>query len=222
MTAYSTKGTLVSVLKGSATATNLVPTAITKAAPAVVTVASAAAVVAGDIISIPATGLTGSTGFPELDGKTWIAGTVTGTTISLLGSNTVGSSGALIASPRLECYNSADVVTLDVSAITFNPDPANSVSVATFGDPSASLPSQLRGAGTVDVTGYTDISNAGFKELNAMEDGLLRRWRIKLGGSQGYVVFDGILTGLTPTVPIDGATSFSATINLTSKFRHLY
>lgn len=222
--AYSTKGTKVCVLKGSATATSIVPTSISKAAPAVLTVASSAGIATGDLIKIPATGTTGATGFAELDGKTWVVGAVTGTTIALVGSDTTASTGTLAAGVSVSAYPStANMLCLCLSSITFNPESANTVSVATFCDPTATIPSQVVGAGTIDIAGYIDITDPGYKELIAAEaDGKSRQWRITLGNAQGYILFEGILSGLSVDLPLDGAAGFSGSITLGSKYRHLF
>lgn len=226
--ASSTKGTKISVLKGSATAASLTPTAISKAAPAVVTVASVTGITAGDLVTFPATGVTGASGFSELDGKTWVVGTVTGgsNTFTLLGSDTSASTGTLAASPSISHYaDSTKMVSLTgiIGTITFNGEAANTVSVATFEDPSASLPSQIVGAGTVDLAGYLDKTDAGYKELYAASvDKVSRKWRIQLGNDQGYYVFDGPLSAFNPDVPMDGGNGFTCTIALASKYRHLF
>lgn len=226
--ASSTKGTTVSVLKGSATAASLTPTAISKAAPAVVTVASVTGISAGDLIKFPASGATGASGFSELDGKTWVVGTVTtgANTFTLLGSDTTASTGTLAASPSISHYADATkmvALTCLVGEFTLNDETPNTVSVPTFCDPSATIPSQVVGAGTVDINGYIDVLDAGYKELHAAKaDGLERTWRVKLGNSQGYLVMAGILSKLTPGVPIDGANGFAGTITLSSAYRHLF
>ena len=224
-TAYSTKGQAAYVLKGSATAASLTPTAITKAAPAVVTVASTTGMTAGDIIVIPATGVTGQTGFSELDGKTWVVGTVaSGTTFTLLGSDTTASTGTLAVSPSIAHYaNATKMVLACFSDIKLNPETPAQIPVATFCDPTATLTSQVVGAGTADISGYIDISDAGYKELDlAKNDGIARKMIVKLGSSQGYIVLEGVVASLTPAMPIDGGYGYSGVINLSTKYRHLY
>ena len=221
--AYSTKGTKVCVLTGAATATSGTPTAISKAAPASVTVASTSALKIGDLVTIPATGVTGCTGFPELDGKSWIVGNVTGTTFTLLGSDTKSSTATLAAGASMKFYGDADFACLCLSSITFNPESASNVSVATFCDPTATIPSQVVGSGTVDIAGFVDIDDAGYKELMlAYADGKARDWRITLGNDQGYIMLNGILSALNIDIPIDGATGYNGTISLSSRYRHLF
>lgn len=224
--AYSTKGTKVCVLKGSATATPLTPTSISKAAPAVVTVAAVTGIATGDLVKIPATGQAGATGYSELDGKTWVVGTIVSlaNTFELVGSDTTASTGTLAGTPSISHYpNTASMLCLCLSSITFNPESANTVSVATFCDPTATIASQVVGAGTIDIAGYIDIADSGYKELIAAEaDGKSREWRVTIGNGQGYLLFEGVLSSLSLDLPIDGAAGYSGTITLSSKYRHLF
>ena len=225
-TAYSSKGTKVCVLKGSATATPLVPTAITKAAPPVVTVASVTGLTAGDLVTFPATGVTGASGFSELDGKSFAIGSVNtpANTFTLVGGDTTTSTATLAAAPSIKAYPSvANMLCLCLSSLAFKPETANSISAATFCDPSASVASQVVGAGTIDIGGYVDITDPGYKELIAAEaDGKARNWRVTLGNGQGYILFEGVLASLSLDIPLDGAIAYSGTVTLSSKYRHTF
>jgi hypothetical protein len=225
-TASSTKGTKVCVLKGASTATALTPTSITKAKPAVVTVAAVTGLSVGDLVSFPATGATGATGISSLDGKSWVIGSIDATakTFTLAGSDTTTDTGTLAATPSINAYpNAANMLCLCLSSITFNPGEASTVSVATFCDPTASIPSQVVEAGTIDIGGYVDITDPGYIELLAAQaDGKSRTWRVTLGNNQGYILFDGILSTLSLDIPLDGATAYSGTITLGSAYRHLF
>lgn len=225
-TASSTKGTKVCVLKGSAAATSLTPTAITKAKPAVVTVADVTGLSVGDIVTFPATGATGASGLSSLDGKSWIISSIAavGNTFTLAGSDSTADTGTLSGTAAVSAYpNAANMLCLCLSSITFNPESANTVSVATFCDPTATIPSQVVGAGTIDIGGYVDITDPGYIELLAAQaDGKSRTWRITLGNGQGYIVYDGILSTLSLDLPLDGAVAYSGTITLGSAYRHLF
>lgn len=224
-TAYSTKGQAAYVLKGSATAASLTPTAISKAAPAVVTVASTTGLSVGDIIVIPATGSVGATGFSEIDGKAWVIGSVpNATTFTLLGSDTAASTATLAGSPSIAHYaNATKMVSVCFGEITLNPETPNQIAVATFCDPTATITSQVVGAGTVEISGYVDISDTGYQELNlAYKDAVARKWLVKMASGQGYILMDGALAALNIGMPLDGAYAFTGTINLTTKYRHLF
>jgi len=225
-TAHSTKGQKAFVLKGSATAAPLTPTAISKAAPAVVTVASVTGISAGDLITFPATGQAGASGFSELDGKTWVVGTVTtgANTFTLLGSDTSASTGTLAGSPSISHYaNATKMVSACFSEITLNVEAPNTVSVATFCDPTATIASNVVGAGTVDIAGFVDVSDAAYVELHkAYADGVARKWLVQMADSQGYIVMEGVLSQLVIGMPLDGAYGFTGTITLSTKYRHLF
>ena len=225
-TAYSSKGTKVCVLKGSATATSLTPTAISKAAPAVVTVASVTGLTVGDLVKFPDTTDPGYSGFAELADKTFAISKIdpTSKTFELAGADTTTSTGTLGATPTIAQYPSAtSMLCLCLSSLAFNPESANSISTATFCDPTASIASQVVGAGTIDIGGFVDIADAGYKELVAAEaDGKSRSWRITLGNGQGYILFDGVLSALSLDIPLDGAIAFKGTVTLSSKYRHLF
>ncbi len=223
-TAYWTKGQKVDVLKGSASATSLIPTAISKAAPAVVTVASITGIAVGELIKIPDTSVAGASGFTELNGKTWVVGSITGSTFTLLGSDTSVSAGALAASPSFSRYaEAASMVNTCFSDITPNVEAPATISVATFCDPSATIPSAVVAPGTVDIAGYIDKSDVGFQELfKAYNDGVSRSWRVTMGSSQGYIVLEGVLSSFVPGMPIDGAYAYTGSITLGTKYRHLF
>lgn len=218
MAAKSTKGVKICVAGLDAAYTSVIPTAITKAKPAVVTLASTTGMVAGDVAKFAS----GATGFPELDGKAWILGTVTATTVALLGSDTTGSTGTLVGSPTMLHAEVADMTCLCLSEFTPNVDTPTTISTATFCDPNASIPSQVVQAGTVAIAGFVDITSADYQMLlKADDDGLERVIRVELP-TNGYLIAPGIVSGLNWALPIDGAQGFNATITLTSKFRHLY
>lgn len=222
--ATSTKGTKLCVLAKSATGTPLVPTAISKATPAEVSVAATTGLKAGMLVKFPATGATGATGFAELDGKVWAVANVTGTTFDLVGSDTTASTATLAGTPSITAYQGAnDMACICASVIEFNPEDSNTVSVATFCDPTATIPSQVVGAGTVNLEGYVDTNDAGFLELlKASEDGVSRDFRITRGDGTSYYLFSGIVGNITPTLPLDGAEGFSTSITLGSKYRFLF
>jgi hypothetical protein len=220
MSASSSKGVTVDIVTGGATGTKVKATAVTKAKPAAISVASAAGFVAGDIVKLAAN----STGFSELDGKTFVIKTVddTANTITLLGSDTTSSTDTFLAGDDIIIYKKADVTRLCLSELTFNAETADTVSVGTFCDPSAQIASAQVGAGTVDFAGYIDITDAGYIELlKASEDNLERIVRINLPNN-GSIVFPMTISQMTLQVPVEGALAFSGSGALGSKPRHLF
>jgi hypothetical protein len=219
MTAVATKGLAIYLHKGGVAATELVPTAISKAKPAVVTVASAAGLTKGDVVKLE------TTGFKELDGKTFVLGNVdtTANTFELLGADTTASTGALGANPKAHVYQAADQIKLCLSSIDFSTEAGGSVSVGTFCDPSASIATPATTAGTVTLNGFIDKADTGYAELlKAAEDGVARMIEIVLPQDQGYIVAPVTLSSIGWQTPLEGAIGFTASGSLGSKPVHLF
>jgi hypothetical protein len=219
MAAVSTKGLAIYLHKGGVAATELVPTAITKAKPAVVTVASVTGVTAGDVVTLD------TTAFPELDGKTFVVGNVVtaGNTFELVGSDTTGSAATLGANPKAHVLKAADQIKLCLSSIDFSTDAGGSVSCGTFCDPTASIATPPQTAGTITMNGFIDKLDAGYGELlKAVEDGVQRMLQIVLPQSQGYIVAPVTLSSLGWGTPLEGAISFTASGSLGSKPVHRF
>lgn len=218
MTAKSTKGVKICVVKGGTSGVNLGDiTALTSANPAVATVADTTGLAVGDVVSIPA-GATGT----NLDGKSWIIGALTSTSLTFLGSDTTGETFTAAPTVDLIGHAATDMECLCLSSLSFNPEQAQTVSVATFCDPTASIPGAVVGAGTLEFGGYVDVTTNEYKELMAMDaDGKERIWRITLPGN-GYIVFPGTLASFNWDIPLEGAVAYSGTLALGSKPRHLF
>jgi hypothetical protein len=219
MPAVSTKGLSVYLHKGGVAATELIPTAITKAKPAVVTVAAATGLTKGDVVKLD------TTGFKELDGKTFVIGTVdtTANTFELIGADTTASTGVLGANPKAHVYKAADQIKLCLSSIDFSTEQGGSVGVGTFCDPSASIATPPATAGSVTMAGYIDKADLGYGELlKAVEDGASRMLQIVLPQDQGYIVAPLALSSLGWTTPLEGAIGFTASGSLSSKPVHLF
>lgn len=214
MSAFSSRGTRIYLTKGSAAVDKLAPTAISKAKPAVVTVANSAA--DGDLVMVK------STGFSELDGKVFKVGNASGTDFELVGSDTTGSSGTLTTAPEIDHYLATDLVSLCLSSFTVNNTEPGTTSVATFCDPSASLPAATQEAGTVSIGGYVNEKDVDYLEMiMATEDGKTRLLEIVFP-SHGSLVAPVTFGAMGYDIPIDGAPAWSATGVLGSKFQHLF
>ena len=217
--AVSTKGLSIYLHKGGVAATELVPTAISKAKPAVVTVAAVAGVIKGDVVKLD------TTGFKELDGKTFVVGTVdaAANTFELIGADTTASTGVLGANPKAHVYKAADQIKLCLSSIDFSTEAGGSVSVGTFCDPSASIATPATTAGTVTLNGFIDKADTGYAELlKAAEDGVARMIEIVLPQDQGYIVAPVTLSSIGWQTPLEGAIGFTASGSLGSKPVHLF
>ena len=81
MGATSTKGVIIKMSRGDATPLSLTPTDVTKAKPAVVTVADTTGLVEGDLVKVPIAG----TGLESIDDEMFPAMNITGTTFEFDG-----------------------------------------------------------------------------------------------------------------------------------------
>jgi hypothetical protein len=220
MAAKNTKGVQVCMTKTTATPTAVVPTAIAKAATgkAAEVTATTTGIANGDLISIPAAG----TGFSEIDGKSWIVANLTSTKFDLLGSDITGSTGVLTATPTMNHYANADMVCLCLSDLKFNAEKGSVISVGTYCDPSASIPSASTTAGTVDLAGFVDIASLDYPELLAAEvKGDTHIFRITLPNN-GSIIFPGTIASFGWQIPLDGAVAYEASIALGSRPVHRF
>jgi len=216
MGASSSKGLKIYTTLGAAIPTSLIPTAITNAEPAEVTAADTTGMADGDVVNCVLTG------FTELDGKSFIVGELTGTSFTLLGSDTSASTGILDVSPTIDHYAVADMQLLCLSSLELNVDEPGTVSTATYCDPSSTIPSAVQAAGTLAFAGFVDINDADYIELlEAVEDGEERIIRIDLP-SNGYLIAPGTFSNIVWDLPLDGAIGYSGTIILSSKMRHVF
>lgn len=218
MTARTSRGVEIHIVRGGATPTELTATDATLAKPSTISVADTTGMVEGDIVVLAAN----STSIPEIDGRSWIVNNITATSFDLVGSDAASSTGAFVAGDPIDWYAATDLIKLCLSGMTFNPESAETIGVGTYCDPTATLPSESVAAGTVDLTGYVDVTDTGYIELlEADTDRDTRIFRVTLP-SNGYLMFTGILGGLNIQVPLDGAISYTASVALTTKPRHLF
>lgn len=221
MAASSSKGITIYLSKGSATPNEQEITAATAAKPSVLTIADATGIASGDVVKVTGTGIS------KLDGRYFTVGTVStvSDTIQLIGSDL---SGITIPSPmrataKIAHWAAGDYVSLCLATLGINSEVPGTVSVGTFCDPSASIPSVVTQAGTITLGGFIDASDAGYAELLAAEtDGLSRVLDIKLPGSLGDILAEVTISAVVYDLPIDGGLAFSATAALASKPVHRF
>lgn len=214
--AYSTKGLQI-WLGEAADPTPIVPTAISKAAPAVVTVANTA--VNGDLAYVS------GSGFAELDGKWFPIGAATATQFALVGSDTTDSTGVLGTSPAVEVHAKGDAFDLSClsKAITFNSDAPAAIQAGTFCDPSLAITSPIIPPTTIEFGGNINIADPAYKELiDASVDGMERPLDILLPFGQGDIVAPAVVSIVTWDLPVDGVQGFTATVTCSTKPVHLF
>ena len=212
--AYSTKGLKIWI--GSAEApTELAPTAISLAKPAVVTVANSAA--EGDMVYVA------TTGFSEIDGKWFPVEAVSATEFSLTGSDTTGSTGALATTPSVQLHAQTDAHDLSCLAkgITFNSDAPAAIQAGTYCDPSLAIASPIIPPTTIEFAGNINVDDPAYGEMiAATEDGISRAIDIELPFEQGDIVCPGVFSLVTWDLPVDGIQGFTATVTCNSKPAH--
>jgi hypothetical protein len=217
MSASSTIGLETFLTMGDAVPTVLVPTAITKAAPAEVTVASVAGIADGDLAHV------GYTGFPELDNRWFIVGAVddTANSFTLVGSDTTGSTATLGPTPDISVTSQMDMVKMCLSAVEPAAESAGTTSVGTFCDPTASIPA-ISQAGTLTLTGFVELGAYYSELLLAVEDQKERVLDVKLPQNLGDIVVPAVLSTISWALPLDGAVGFTVTGAMSTKPRHLF
>lgn len=216
MSARNTKGVTIHLVKGTAAGTALVPTAITSAKPAVVTVANSLA--NGDLI------FCNDTGFPELDGRFFTVGAAAAASFTLLGSDTSNTQGTLAASPSVTGYENADLADLTgcLGELNMARNAPQAVEAGTFRDPTQTITNQVVMAGTFAFKGPIDISDAGYAELLVAEqDGQARGIRIDLPGN-GSIVAPVTVGMVMWDTPLNGAQGFSGTMVLSTAPTHCF
>jgi hypothetical protein len=217
MSAKSSKGVIIALsgpVDTSGSYTSATITDISSSAPTIITATNTAK--PGDLISIS------GTTFSLLDGKTFVAGPNTSATeIELIGADSTS-----ITTPPQNFTGTAkvfsDFTNLCLNALAINAETPGTVSVGTYCDPTASIPSVVVQAGTLTFGGYVDVASEDYPALLAAnDDGLTRLIRIELPDN-GYIVAPIIVSQITWELPLDGAISFTGTATLGSKPVHRF
>jgi hypothetical protein len=216
MSAKSSKGVIIALSGPVDTAdsyTSATITAISDTAPTIITATNTAKV--GDLVTI------NGTTAKELDGKTFVAGPNTSATeIELIGADTTNATVPSIFTGTAKVFT--DFTNLCLNALAINAETPGTVSVGTYCDPTASIPSVVVQAGTLTFGGYVDVTSEDYPALlDATDDGLTRLIRIELPAN-GYIVAPIIVSQITWELPLDGAISFTGTATLGSKPAHRF
>jgi predicted secreted protein len=216
MSAKSSKGVKICMTGPAANETSYTAgtiTDITAGKPTIITSANTAK--AGDLVTVEGTGSS------TLDGKTFVAGANTSATeIELIGADTTGETVPATVAGTTKVFS--NVTCLCLNALAVNSDTPGTVSVGTYCDPTASIPSVVVQAGTLTFGGYVDITAEDYPALlDAAEDGLTRWIRIELPDN-GHIIAPIIVSQMTWDLPLDGAIGFNGTATLGSKPKHLF
>lgn len=222
MSVTSTKGLKIWMEKAGVTPKSVVPTAISKAKPTVIT-ADTAGLADTEICEVT------GTDYPEIDDKIFVldgittgggAGTATG--FNLVGSDTTGSAGTTIGTgAAVKVFSVGDMVNVCLSSIDISQGTPNSIDISTWCSPGASLPGNPT-AGTITLNGYTDIAHEGYQELLYAEaDGKPRMIMFQIP-SQGYLVGKITIGSIAWTIPIEGSTSYAASATMSVPMKHVF
>jgi len=239
MSAKSTKGVQVYLTPSEATEKGVVITSILAGAnkSIVINATFLNPPKVGDVVHF------GSTGFASLSNKPFAITTITGGALSLekapdqvapevdakaVGNNvifTIGNvtlgTGALSANPTLDHYDQSKDICLCLSQFSITKDTPATISVGTYCDPSASIPSSSTSAGSVTFAGYVDVSQPDYPELLIAEESrLTRNMVVRLPQAQGNIVLPFVVSSIIWDIPLDGALAYSGTGTLTSNAVH--
>jgi len=216
MSITSTKGLKIWLSKTGVTTTDIIPTAISIAATAVITCADTRGLADGNIVEVT------GTDYPEIDGKLFVIQALDGTTFELVGSDTTDSAGGAIGvDAKVAGYTTGDLQNICLSSIDISPGSTNTIDISTFCAPGASLPGNPT-PGTITLNGYVDIDATGYKELiKASEDGAAHMLKIDIP-NQGYIVGKMVIGSISWGIPIEGSTTYAASASMSLPMTHVF
>lgn len=194
---------------------DLVPTAITKAAPAEVTVASTTGLAEGDPVYVS------GTEYGEIDGKMFVASNITGTTFELLGSDTTNSAAAALGTtPVVNAYVAGIMDKICLREFNVAEGSTSEIDAGTFCE-EASLPGPTT-PGSITVIGYVDITSAAYTALKAAADDSLERTIALAGPEDQYWVGRVKFSTLSWAFPRGDVVTFTATATQTKPLNHVF
>lgn len=204
MAAKSSQGTRVYIWNGAAPANHVI-SAVTKASPAVVTVASATGIAVGDIV-VPK-----ATGFKSIDDFPFRVAAVSTNDITLEDSDTTDEAGTANAGD-LDEYT---LVELCVANFTTDQPAGTTLDVTTMCDVARRTLSGLPGQGTWTANGFHDGSDASQQiAREAYRSGDDQVFRLIFRDGSG-VLFAGVLNQLNIGAAVDAPVTIAlgGTIN---------
>jgi hypothetical protein len=200
-------------------ATNtLVPTAITSIAsidgkPQGVMVESSVSPKVGEVVKFK------DVGFSSINNKSFVVTAVTASGFSI--GNVILGDGTLSATPEIEHYADAEMDCICLSEFTISTAAPAVIDTSTYCG-SSSIPSAKVEAGTAAAVGYVDTNDSGYLAiLEAIETGKEYILRITLGDN-GYLVMPVVLSGMSYTLPLDGAQQYSFQFTFGAAPKHVF
>jgi hypothetical protein len=200
-------------------ATNtLVPTAITSIAsidgkPQGVMVESSVSPKVGEVVKFK------DVGFSSINNKSFVVTAVTASGFSI--GNVILGDGTLSATPEIEHYADAEMDCICLSEFTISTAAPAVIDTSTYCG-SSSIPSAKVEAGTAAAVGYVDTNDSGYLAiLEAIETGKEYILRVTLGDN-GYLVMPVVLSGMSYTLPLDGAQQYSFQFTFGASPKHVF
>jgi hypothetical protein len=200
-------------------ATNtLVPTAITSIAsidgkPQGVMVEASVSPKVGEVVKFK------DVGFSSINNKSFVVTAVTASGFSI--GNVILGDGTLSATPEIEHYADAEMDCICLSEFTISTAAPAVIDTSTYCG-SSSIPSAKVEAGTAAAVGYVDTNDSGYLAiLEAIETGKEYILRITLGDN-GYLVMPVVLSGMSYTLPLDGAQQYSFQFTFGAAPKHVF
>jgi len=219
MAAKNTQKVRMCLTPLSATVANdLTPTAIAAVAaaagkPAGVTVTVANTAVAGEVVKF------NDVGFGSLNNKSFVITSATATAFTI--GNVVLGAGALSATPKVSHFLESEMKCICLSEFSISTAAPSVIDTSTYCG-SSSIPSAKTEAGTASAAGYVDVTDAGYLTiLDAVENGGEHILRVTLGDN-GYLVMPVTLSGLSWTLPLDGAQSYAFQFTFGAAPKHVF
>jgi hypothetical protein len=202
------------------TSSTVIPTAIAEVAavsgkPAGVKVTTAAStgIMVGEVIKFM------NVGFANLNNKAFVVTAVGDAEFSI--GNVILGNGTLSADPIIERYLDAEMNCICLSEFTISTAAPAVIDTSTYCG-SGSIPSAKVEAGTAAAVGYVDVNDSGYIAiLDAVETGKEYILRVTLG-ENGYLVMPVTLSGLSWTLPLDGAQAYSFQFTFGAVPKHLF
>jgi hypothetical protein len=220
MTAVSTKDVSIYFTKTKGTA--LTCTAPTGTANSPISVpCSSGSGAAYDVVQFR------GTGWNKVDNSCVAAAEFSDAAITLLGlENTY--QGEASDPTKAVVYGSSDWIKLCLSELTINSADPNTVSVATYCNPTAVMESAVQESGTFGFGGFMNVCDDDYPVLYRLcadqEEVVIK---IDLGNNgdcqQGWLIAEGVCSSsMQWSLPIDGAIEYSGQVILQNKFRHFW
>jgi hypothetical protein len=197
---------------------SLVPTAITSIAsidgkPQGVMVESSVSPKVGEVVKFK------DVGFASINNKSFVVTGVTAAGFSI--GNVILGDGTLSADPIIEHYADSEMDCMCLSEFTISTAAPAVIDTSTYCG-SASIPSAKVEAGTAAAVGYVDTNDSGYLAiLEAIETGKEYILRISLGDN-GYLVMPVVLSGMSYTLPLDGAQQYSFQFTFGASPKHVF